>query len=260
MSYALINELFGGSSNTRKTRLAFRIAWILMISILFGCWSHFDMLFAQEYSSPSEKSNENSAILAEVSSNSDSEPNTSLADSLRLHSLKIELEQAQLEATQSDFVHRLIPKVHISASVGFRDMLFIDPSYTVLSVLPKDAYWLNLSLSLSDLFDFSKHRTAELKCERLQADIARIRQQLQESQSGMLRELSELQALATLDSTALALKEDVLNFNGLRFQQGKIEYDVLIRSKLDVLSMKRGIRQLSQRINYLRIKLHMAAQ
>jgi len=181
-------------------------------------------------------------------------------DSLRLRSLDIELEQARLEAVQTDFIHRLIPQVHLSASVGFKDMLFIDPSYSVLSVLPNDAYRLNLSLSLSDLFDFSKHRTAELKCERLQADIARIRQQLQESQSGLLRELSELEALATLDSTVLALKEDVLNFNGLRFQQGKIEYDVLIRSKLDVLSAKRGVSQLNQRINDLRLKLHKAVQ
>ena len=260
MMYELAAKTVDLSSGTPTTRRTARIVFISIFWIALACWAPPEISFAQEFLLPAELSNENNANLPSASLSNDSEPNTSLVDSLRLRSLDIELEQARLEAVQTDFIHRLIPQVHLSASVGFKDMLFIDPSYSVLSVLPNDAYRLNLSLSLSDLFDFSKHRTAELKCERLQADIARIRQQLQESQSGLLRELSELEALATLDSTVLALKEDVLNFNGLRFQQGKIEYDVLIRSKLDVLSAKRGVSQLNQRINDLRLKLHKAVQ
>jgi len=260
MMYELAETTVDLPSGTPTTRRAARIVLISIFWIALACWAPPEISFAQEFLLPAELSNENNANLPSASLSNDSEPNTSLVDSLRLRSLDIELEQARLEAVQTDFIHRLIPQVHLSASIGFKDMLFIDPSYSVLSVLPKDAYRLNLSLSLRDLFDFSKHRTAELKCERLQADITRIRQQQQDSQSALLRELSELEALATLDSTVLALKEDVLNFNGLRFQQGKIEYDVLIRSKLDVLSAKRGVSQLNQRINDLRLKLHKAVQ
>ena len=42
------------------------------------------------------------------------------------------------------------------------------------------------------------------------------------------------------------MKQEVLKFNELRFQQGKIEYDAFIRSKLDVLNVEKTIYRLNQ--------------
>ena len=181
-------------------------------------------------------------------------------DSLQLHLQELRIEEAQLQLKQTDFWHRLLPQVHLSASIGMRDILFIDPSYNILSVLPKDAYRITFTLSLSDLFDFSKHQVAELKLMGLRADFERLRQQQQASQKKLQRELSGLESLNVLTSDELRMKEGVLKFDDLRFQQGKIQYDALIRSKLDVLNMKKTIYHLNQQINEIRFKLHDGGQ
>ena len=169
-----------------------------------------------------------------------------IPDSLRLQASVIEIQQARLQATQSNLWHRLVPEIHISASLGFKDALFLDASNSVLSVLPKDAYRISLSLSVNDIFDFSKNAEAELRLKRTQLDSARMYQQQEESRSKVMRERDAIKGLITLLSEELNMKQEVLKFNELRFQQGKIEYDAFIRSKLDVLNVEKTIYRLNQ--------------
>jgi len=188
--------------------------------------------------------------------NDNSAVNASISDSLRLGELKIDIKQTQLQVSETNLLHRLMPQIHLSASFGIRDLVFIDPSNTVPYVLPNDAYRLSISLSISEVFDFSKHRAAELRLDRLQMDYRRIQQQQLESRSKAQRVFAGLNGLLALLADELKMKEEVLKFNDLRFQQGKIGYDALIRSKLDVLNMKKTIYHLNQQINEMRFKFH----
>ena len=177
-------------------------------------------------------------------------------DTLRLRSLEIEIEQARIQESETNFLHRLLPQIHFSASFGLRNLVFIDPAGGALSVLPKDAYRLNLSVSVNDLFDFSRHRVAELRLRGMQLEYERIRHQQAASRVSLMREYEALESVCDLLTEELTMKEEVGNFNDLRFQQGKIEYDALIRSKLDVLHVKQSIDHLHRQMNEVRFRLH----
>jgi len=50
--------------------------------------------------------------------------------------------------------------------------------------------------------------------------------------------------LQSLDKE-LSMIQDLVHFNELRFEQGKIEYDALIRTKLELLSVQSNINTLN---------------
>jgi outer membrane protein TolC len=167
-----------------------------------------------------------------------------LQDSLELKLLECDIEQARQKATQSDFWHRLIPRISLTASLGLRDVLFLDGGSGLPYVLPRDAYRLTVTLSLSDILDGSQHAVDLIQIRRLRVQYARlIDRQLRDSQ--ILRK-----KLLTLDEESLHLRtrvgltEDVLRFRQLLFDQGKIHYDELIRSKLDLLEARESLNRL----------------
>ncbi len=248
------------ASGTLLIPLGARLVLSLLLSVMLIWMDIPGAAFAQEDRSLWDSVVDGNAAPKRDYLNDVLEFDASILDSLRLRALRIEIEQSHLQVSETNLLHRLMPQIHLSTTFGIRDIVFIDPSNTVPYVLPKDAYRLSISLSLSEVFDFSKHRAAELRLDRLEIDYARIQQQQVESRSKAQREFSELIGLLALLADEVKMKEDVLKFNDLRFQQGKIEYDALIRSKLDVLNVKKTIHQLTQQIDEIRFKLHGGVQ
>ena len=83
-----------------------------------------------------------------------------------------------------------------------------------------------------------KHAKAELGLHALQVERNRLEQQLAQKHLFMERQLADLRDHIFALQQELAMKEDVLRFDELRFQQGKIGYDALIHSRLEVLHLK----------------------
>jgi outer membrane protein TolC len=177
------------------------------------------------------------------------------SDSLHLSMLEFNIEQAELEVVQTNFLHRLMPQIHLTGSLGWTEIFFIDPSSSLLTYIPKDAYRLNVTLSVSDILDASGHRAAELKLERMRAELTRLLRQLQSDQAELYREISSLELAAVLDSSELSMKDEVLRFEEIRFAHGQIEFDALIRSRLDVLHAKKNLLQRQRRISDVRLKI-----
>lgn len=173
-------------------------------------------------------------------------------DSLELNQLEIHLEKAQDEVTQTNLIHRLLPDIHVSAAYGIGNLVFIDPNSILTYNIPKDAYRLTLTLSLSELLYSVKHSQALLQQKILLTEYQHkkllqfsIRQTLQQE---VLSVESKIQSL----ETEASMIRDLIHFNELRFEQGKIEYDVLIRTKLELLSLQTNINTLkNQRIQLL---------
>jgi outer membrane protein TolC len=179
------------------------------------------------------------------------------ADSQQLGALELDVEQAALEAAQTNLLHRLIPQIHLSGSVGLKEILFADPSTALLSYLPRDAYRLNITLSVSEILDDSKHRLAGLRLEKARSELMRLRLRLRDAQSDLQRALASLERAEALDSAELSMKEDVLRFEELRFTHGKIEFDALVRSRLDVVHAKKTLLDRERQITDLRLKLRV---
>ena len=168
----------------------------------------------------------------------------SLKDSVDREILKLELVRADLEVSSSDIWHRLVPRITISASLGVGDLLFIDPSAHSPYVIPKDSYRLNLSLSLSDVLDFSKHTRAELERDIASARLRKLdADQAAAREAGRRRHQSADGELA-LFHEELAIIERIVRYNELLFEEGKIPFDVLARSRLQLIGARKSILQL----------------
>ena len=67
-----------------------------------------------------------------------------------------------------------------------------------------------------------------------------------------LRDIGEkLQSL----EKQLSMIQDLIHFNEMRFEQGKIEYDALVRTKIEMLSLQTSINNLKTQQNQLLLKL-----
>ena len=53
----------------------------------------------------------------------------------------------------------------------------------------------------------------------------------------------------------LSMIEDLIHFNELRFEQGKIEFDALLRTKIELLSLQTNINNIKHQQAQLLLKL-----
>jgi len=179
-----------------------------------------------------------------------------IIDSLQLHQLEIDIQKAEEQAGQTNFFHRLIPNISISASYGIGNLLFVDPFSTTMYFLPKDAYRLSLNLSLSELFFSSKHSDAILQLSRLQTEYQHMKYLQDATQIALRLELQSIdERLKSLDSKSPMI-QDLIRFNEMRFEQGKIEYDALVRSKIEMLSLQSEINALEYQRAQLMLKIN----
>ena len=168
------------------------------------------------------------------------DPDT-LADSLQLQILDQEIALAMIEERQTSFWFRCIPDIRFSANVGVQQLAFVDPSTFTPYVLPKDAYRLSLGLSLSDLFDFDKHTTAEIRREKLETQRQLMLRSLQKSNE---------KARCALQHDLLALREqeklidELVRYTEILFDQGEVKFGELIRVRLQQLHIRQSLNRL----------------
>ena len=178
-----------------------------------------------------------------------------IIDSLEIHKLEIDIQKADEQATQTNIFHRMIPTISISASYGIGNLLFIDPTSTTTYIMPKDAYRLSLSLSISELLFSSKHSDALLQLSRLQTEYQHMKYLQQATQIALRLELRDIgEKLQSLEKQ-LSMIQDLIHFNEMRFEQGKIEYDALVRTKIEMLSLQTSINNLKTQQDQLLLKL-----
>ena len=176
-------------------------------------------------------------------------------DSLHLKLLDLEIEKAKLEVEQSDFWHRFIPQIHATISFGVNDLFFIDPATFNSYVFPNDAYRITLSLSLSELLNFSKQSEAQLKLEQAITTYQSEKEKRILFINTLCQQQITLDKLIALAEEEFTIKESIIKFNDLRFQQGKIEYDALVNSKLDLLPAKKTLLQLDKQKKDIQARL-----
>jgi outer membrane protein TolC len=181
-----------------------------------------------------------------------------ILDSLELHKLEIDIQKAEDQVSQTNFLHRLIPQIGISASYGIGNLLFIDPSSTTTYIMPKDAYRLSLNFSLSELFFSSKHSDATLQLSRLQTEYQHMKYLQEATQIALRLELLDIGDKLQSVEKQLSMIQDLIHFNELRFEQGKIEYDALIRTKLEMLSLQSNINTIKHQQAQLLLKINQS--
>jgi hypothetical protein len=165
-------------------------------------------------------------------------------DSADREMIQLEIARADLEVSSSDIWHRLIPRVSLSAGIGVADLVFIDPSARSSTMLPKDSYRLNVSLSLSDVLDFPKHARALLELEITNARLRKFDADQAVAREAGRRRHESAQGELALFHEELVLIERLVHYNELLFEDGKIAFDVLARSRLQLIGVRKSMLQL----------------
>jgi outer membrane protein TolC len=181
---------------------------------------------------------------------------SSPVDSLEMALLDIEIRKAKERVSETSFWKRIIPQIHVSGSFGVRDVVFIDPTTFTPFILPRDAYRLTVSLSLSEVLNFSKHSLAELELDKLSTE--RTYQTLRKAllRKSIEQQLTELHEQLEFLREEVGIVQELLRFNQLRFEQGKIEFDTLMRTRLELLSVQKAIHRIEHQKSDLQLKLY----
>jgi len=178
-------------------------------------------------------------------------------DSLELVLLDAEIEQARIKMEESGFWRRIVPQIHFSGSYGVRDLLFLDIATSTQYVIPHDAYRLTVGWSLNEIFDPSAHAKAILEFEKALAEKSyRSAQQLRSANEVRLHLRHMDEQIATLREDSLLVWQ-LLSYNELLFRQGKIGFDVLIRSRLEFHGVRKAIQRTRQERTELEHKLRV---
>jgi outer membrane protein TolC len=173
-------------------------------------------------------------------------------DSLDLKILENRIEKARLQVSESAFLRRLIPRIQATASLGLKDVFFIDPLTADPYLLPHDSFRLTISLSVTDILDFTPQEMARLELSRLELEHQRASIKQARWRDALRATVVRLERQLELLRKELPLKARLVNYRELLFRQGKSDYDTLIRARLQLLSLKRSILELEQRIDDLR--------
>jgi hypothetical protein len=181
-------------------------------------------------------------------------PNLQL-DTLEIELLQIEISKAEETVNATSFWRRILPQIHLSASYGMHDLMFIDPTSYTPYILPRDAYRMTISLSLNDVLTSTRHTQAILDLHKLRMELSLRRIQQINSRKSLEEQLLALQDQSASLEKEISFIRELLHFNELRFQQGKIEFDALTRSKLELSAAMRSLLSIRHQETLIRLKL-----
>ena len=169
-------------------------------------------------------------------------------DSLELAAASLEVELAAIDVSATSFVRRLLPRVTVSASFGIGEVIFRDPSTNAITVLPRDSYRLTFSLGLDQLLSSPDHGRALVRLREAELEAARIRAQVSQRRHARQMHVTATRQELALLADELVIVQQLVAYNEMLFAQGKTEFDVLARAKLQLLNLSRVIAQVSQRL------------
>jgi hypothetical protein len=174
------------------------------------------------------------------------------ADSISLAVLDIGIEKARITAAESDFIHRLVPQIHLSSTVGLKDLVFVDPATSAGYIVPRDAYSFTLSLSITEILKSEKHELALLDLQKLQSERQLQWERMRTDQAQSASRTKDLELERDLSQSELAQVQQLLEFHELLFQQGKIQFDALVRTRIQLLSVRKNLLRLDLELQSLR--------
>lgn len=174
-------------------------------------------------------------------------------DTVSIELARLELARAEVNAGETGFWQKLIPKVQIGGTIGIREVAFHDPGGALL--FPKDSYRLSFSLSISDLLDGSKHdlalidvRKAELTLQTALANQSQAHQALRKKAVAFLEEL-------TLQREEMKMVISLAAYLEILFRQGKVDYRSVAGARISMVRLGYALRKTER--EYLDLKMRL---
>ncbi len=162
-------------------------------------------------------------------------------DTLQLRLLELESDRLRYQSGQSDFWHRLLPSVNFTASLGWKDLIALEPTALAPSFIPRDAYRVTIGISLSGILEDSKHEEAEFGLMRIEVLRERLLGRMRGSASALRERLIAIEGEKNLILREKGILEAVERFDELRFRGGEIKYDALAGAKLRLIELEKRL-------------------
>jgi len=179
----------------------------------------------------------------------------SILDSLDFALIDIDIRKAQTRVAQNSFWLRIIPSIRIARSYPLTQLIPEEVPYSATYYTYRP-YSISFSFSLKDILDNSSHEQAQLDVKRLEAKRAQLRLQKQRSRLILQQQLRELRDLVRSLRSEIDIISNLVAFNQLRFDQGNLEYDQLMRTRLELLKARRSLRDTEHEIAIKQSGLH----
>ena len=151
----------------------------------------------------------------------------------------IEIAKADGEAAATSFWRRLIPSVTLGGTFGIRDLIFPEAGGTM--ILPRDAYRISATVSLSGLFDGAGHERAELARQEAEARLALLLHRQEAARLVLRRKAAQLREEISALEEELAVWRSLVDYQELLFTQGKTDFRAVARARVDGVRLRGAV-------------------
>ena len=166
-------------------------------------------------------------------------PASSILDSLALKRIELDIAQARERVRKTDLWHRLLPRVTLSAGfAGGGDLLILNPDDRTSPQILRSSFRVSFSLPLSDAISDAEHQGALVDLNKLCLAWVELQIRHEEVLRVARAQRSALVEERTILNEQLTLLEHIARFKQMQFDRGKLEFDALVRARMDLLSMR----------------------
>ena len=157
---------------------------------------------------------------------------SAVASSLEIKLLELNADLADIDVTQTNFLHTLIPRVSVSARVGQSSVLFLDPAHPWS--FPSDAVSAVVSLDIDKILNSVPHQQAVVKAQRSRVMLRKRRIELRKEIFTLATQAAIIDSLISSLELKRQYRVKLVEAAELKYNAASISFEELIRTKVDL--------------------------
>ena len=157
---------------------------------------------------------------------------TAVAGSLEIKLLELDADLADIEVTQTNVLHTLIPRVSVSARVGQSSVLFLDPTHPWS--FPSDAVSAVVSLDIDKILNSVPHQQAIVKAQQSRVMLRKRRIELRQEIFTLATQAAIIDSLISSLELKRQYRVKLVEAAELKYNAARISFEELVRAKVDL--------------------------
>ncbi len=156
-----------------------------------------------------------------------------------LESLKFDIGISETKVSETSFISRSIPKITIGANFGAHKIFLFDNQDFNLPYPYSDGYYVLFSWNITNMLSFHKHKRALLELEKTKAAYSLEHDKLESTIRNYELKLAIFEKQISFIKEELESRKNIFELSEMKFNNGEIEFEDFIKSKLSLLSAQK---------------------
>ena len=178
---------------------------------------------------------------------------SAVSNSLEIKLLELNADLADIEVSQTNLLHTLIPRVSVSARVGQKSVLFLDPTHPWS--FPADAFSAVISLDLDRILNPVPHQQAIARAEQAKVILRKRNVELRQEVLSLMTQAAIIDSMISSLQLKREYRTRLLEAAELKYNAAKISFEELVRAKLDLADTYLEISTQKMKISDLQSRL-----